>query len=108
MRGCIAVAAWAGQVLADLGITVGHFCEDHLLCARQRPSNQDASAGAREEVERIVGQIRRRWPQGKNSDQGCCSLIQAAGVVVCLGTTARPSYWNTTKSMTTPLSAYAA
>lgn len=39
------------------------FCEDHLLCARLRPSNQDASAGSVEEVERIVRQIRRQWPQ---------------------------------------------
>jgi len=34
------------------------FCGDHLLCARQRTSNQDASAGSGEEVERIVNQIR--------------------------------------------------
>src|ERR1700739_5152543 len=39
------------------------FCGDHLLCARQRASNQDASAGSREEVERVVQQIRRRWPK---------------------------------------------
>lgn len=39
------------------------FCEDHLLCARLRPSNQDASAGSIAEVERIVRQIRLRWPQ---------------------------------------------
>ena len=39
------------------------FCVDHLLCARQRGSNQDASAGCREEVERIVAQIRRLWPK---------------------------------------------
>lgn len=39
------------------------FCGDHILCARLRPSNIDASAGAKEEVERIVGQIRERWPK---------------------------------------------
>lgn len=38
------------------------FCGDHVLCARLRPSNQDASAGSLEEVKRIVGQIRARWP----------------------------------------------
>jgi hypothetical protein len=38
------------------------FCDDHLLCARLRPSNIDASAGSLEELIRIVGQIRRRWP----------------------------------------------
>ena len=51
------------------------FCDEHLLCARQRASNQDASAGAREEVERIVGQIRQRWPTVKiilRADSGFC------------------------------------
>jgi hypothetical protein len=38
------------------------FCGRHLLAAKLRPANIDASAGAREEVERIVGQIRSRWP----------------------------------------------
>ena len=51
------------------------FCGEHLLCARQRPSNQDASAGAQQEVERIVHQIRRCWPQGEiilRADSGFC------------------------------------
>jgi hypothetical protein len=51
------------------------FCGDHLLCARQRASNQDASAGSREEVERIVGQIRQRWPKVRiilRADSGFC------------------------------------
>ncbi len=39
------------------------FCGEHLLCARLRPSNQDASAGSVEEVARIVRQIRQRWPR---------------------------------------------
>jgi hypothetical protein len=39
------------------------FCGSHLLCARLRSSDCDASAGAVTEVERIVGQIRSRWPQ---------------------------------------------
>jgi hypothetical protein len=39
------------------------FCGSHLLCARLRRSNIDASAGSVEEVERIVGQIRDRWPE---------------------------------------------
>ncbi len=38
------------------------FCGDHLLCARLRPSNIDASKGSLEELVRIVGQIRQRWP----------------------------------------------
>ena len=39
------------------------FCGDHLLAAKLRRSNIDASAGALEEVARIVGRIRARWPQ---------------------------------------------
>ena len=38
------------------------FCGRHLLCARLRRSNIDASAGAVEEVARIVSQVRARWP----------------------------------------------
>ena len=39
------------------------FCGDHLLVAKLRRSNIDASAGAVAEIERIVAQIRARWPQ---------------------------------------------
>ena len=38
------------------------FCGRHLLAAKLRRSNIDASAGAVEEVVRIVAQIRARWP----------------------------------------------
>jgi len=51
------------------------FAGDHLLCARQRASNQDASAGCREEVERIVKQIRQGWPKVRiilRADSGFC------------------------------------
>ena len=41
------------------------FCGEHLLCAKLRRSNIDGAAGAREEVERIVEQIRARWPTVK-------------------------------------------
>ena len=41
------------------------FSGSHLLAARLRRSNIDASAGALEEVERIVGEIRSRWPKVK-------------------------------------------
>ncbi len=37
------------------------FCGEHLLVAKLRRANIDGSAGAREEVERIVTQIRARW-----------------------------------------------
>jgi hypothetical protein len=41
------------------------FCGKHLLAAKLRRSNIDASAGAVEEVARIVAQIRARWPRVK-------------------------------------------
>jgi hypothetical protein len=39
------------------------FCGRHLLAAKLRRANIDASAGAVEEAARIVGQIRARWPK---------------------------------------------
>jgi hypothetical protein len=39
------------------------FCGKHLLAAKLRRSNIDASAGAVAEVARIVAQIRARWPR---------------------------------------------
>ena len=39
------------------------FCGRHLLAAKLRRSNIDASAGAVDEVARIIGQIRARWPR---------------------------------------------
>jgi hypothetical protein len=38
------------------------FCGQHLLAAKLRPANIDGSAGAIEEMARIVAQIRERWP----------------------------------------------
>jgi hypothetical protein len=51
------------------------FCGEFLLCARLRPSNIDASEGTVEELKRIVGQIRSRWPGVKiivRGDSGFC------------------------------------
>jgi hypothetical protein len=51
------------------------FCGDHLLCARLRPSNIDASLGAEAELERIVFQIRQQWPDVQiifRADSGFC------------------------------------
>ena len=51
------------------------FCGEHLLCARLRPSNIDASAGSVKELQRIVSQIRQRWPTVKiviRDDSGFC------------------------------------
>jgi len=45
------------------------------LSVRLRPANQDASAGAVEEVRRIVAQIRQRWPEVQivlRGDSGFC------------------------------------
>jgi hypothetical protein len=39
------------------------ICGEFVLCARLRSSNIDASAGALEEVQRIVAQMRAQWPQ---------------------------------------------
>src|SRR4051812_37105124 len=39
------------------------FCGRHLLAAKLRRANIDASAGAEEEVARLVRQIRARWPR---------------------------------------------
>ncbi len=51
------------------------FCGEHVLCARLRESNQDASFGSRLEIERIVTQIRTAWPKVKivlRGDSGFC------------------------------------
>jgi hypothetical protein len=51
------------------------FAGEHLLCAKLRRSNIDGAAGAREEVERIVAQIRERWPTMTiilRADSGFC------------------------------------
>jgi hypothetical protein len=39
------------------------FCGRHLLAAKLRQANIDASAGSVEEMARIVAQIRQRWPK---------------------------------------------
>jgi hypothetical protein len=51
------------------------FCGEHLLCARLRPSNIDASTGSVKELQRIVDQIRATWPTVKiviRADSGFC------------------------------------
>jgi Transposase DDE domain group 1 len=66
---------------------------DHLLGVRLRAANTGASAGALEEVERIVGQIRQAWPEVKitlRADSGFCrealmSWCEAHGVDYVLG-----------------------
>src|SRR3954463_7493326 len=51
------------------------FCGDHLLCARLRPADIDASAGVLKQIQRIVAQIRQAWPHVKivlRADSGFC------------------------------------
>jgi len=51
------------------------FSGEHLLCARLRTADQDAAAGSKDEVERIVRQIRAAWPQVRiivRADSGFC------------------------------------
>ncbi|HKX31123.1 MAG TPA: transposase [Blastocatellia bacterium] len=39
------------------------FCGDFLLCARLPEADHGQSAGALEEIERIVKRVRERWPE---------------------------------------------
>ncbi len=39
------------------------FCGRHVICIRLRRSNIDASAGSAEELERVIGRIRAKWPK---------------------------------------------
>jgi len=51
------------------------FCGEHLLCARLRTADKDGAAGSVEELERIVAQIRTRWPKVQiivRGDSGFC------------------------------------
>jgi hypothetical protein len=51
------------------------FIGEHLVCAGLRSSNIDASAGALEEIQRIVNQLRVVWPEGEivlRADSGFC------------------------------------
>jgi hypothetical protein len=51
------------------------FAGDHLLAAKLRRSNIDASAGSVEELERVIGQIRERWEAVEivvRGDSGFC------------------------------------
>ena len=51
------------------------FSGEHLLCARLRTADKDASSGSVDELQRIVGQIRARWPKTRiiiRTDSGFC------------------------------------
>jgi len=74
------------------------FCGDHLLCARLRPSDLDASAGAVKQLRRIVAQIREAWPRIRitiRADSGFCrepilAWCEANGVDYVLGLAQNP------------------
>ena len=51
------------------------FCGEHLLCAKLRPSDIDAAAGAVKQVARVIEQIRACWPDVQiilRGDSGFC------------------------------------
>jgi hypothetical protein len=54
------------------------ICQEFVLCARLRSSNLDPSAGAEEEVERIVEQIRQKWPEVQIVLRGDCGFCRDA------------------------------
>jgi hypothetical protein len=68
-------------------------CGEHVLCARLRPSNIDGAWGSVAEVQRIVAQIRERWPKVKiviRGDSGFCReelmhWCEANRVHYCIG-----------------------
>ena len=59
------------------------FCGRHLLAAKLRRSNIDASAGAAEEVARIVAHIRRFWPATRILLRGDSGFAREALMAWC-------------------------
>jgi hypothetical protein len=51
------------KAASSTATTLYIFCGRHLLAAKLRRANIDASAGAVDEIARIVAQIRARWPR---------------------------------------------
>jgi Transposase DDE domain group 1 len=74
------------------------FCGDHLLCARLRPSDIDASAGALKQLQRVVAQVREAWPEVPitiRGDSGFCrdpilTWCEAHGVDYLFGLAQNP------------------
>jgi hypothetical protein len=51
------------------------FCGEHVLCARLRQSDSDASAGSLREMQRVIAQRRAAWPDTRiilRGDSGFC------------------------------------
>jgi len=61
------------------------FCGEHLLCARLRPSDIDASAGSVKELASIVSQIRLRWPEVKIIIRGDSDFCREHIMLWCEG-----------------------
>lgn len=69
------------------------FCGDHLLCAKLRPADIDGAAGSVKQLDRIVKQIRTKWPEVQviiRGDSGFCreglmAWCEANGVDYILG-----------------------
>jgi hypothetical protein len=59
------------------------FCGRHLLAAKLRRSNIDSSAGAVEEIARIVAQIRKRWPRVRILLRGDSGFAREALMAWC-------------------------
>jgi hypothetical protein len=59
------------------------FCGEHLLAAKLRRSNIDASAGSVEEMARIVGRIRARWPKVRILLRGDSGFAREALMAWC-------------------------
>ena len=59
------------------------FCGRHLLVAKLRRSNIDASTGAVEEIARIVAQIRQRWPRVRILLRGDSGFAREALMAWC-------------------------
>ena len=64
-----------GYYDSDCYLPLYVFCGEHVLCARLREANHDASLGSLPEIRRIIGQIRMAWPEVKiilRGDSGFC------------------------------------
>jgi len=59
------------------------FCGRHLLAAKLRRSNIDSSAGAVDEIARIVAQIRLRWPRVRILLRGDSGFAREALMAWC-------------------------
>ena len=76
-------------------------CGDHVLGVRVHPSRIDASAGAVEELERVVERIRERWPEVEitvRGDSGCCreelmGWCEQHGLSYVFGMARNPRLW---------------